>query len=382
MLGASLLFVVLCFLGPLGLLDGAVMFVLLVLFLLHSVRRTVSEPEDELAVAEELERVLGLPTQKRMITLFLVLGAVGLPLGAELLVDAAAAVARAAGVSNAVIGLTLVALGTSLPELATTVVAAIHRHSDVLVGNVLGSNLFNLLAIMGLTAAVAPAPIAVPQAFLRFDLLVMLGAALALCGFAWSQRPIRRTAGALFVALYALYVIAVFRLPLGSESEAPSIAQELQHGVVEALSGFGHHQVRGVRDGDEMRVAQRRSELAMELRRGELVLLPADDQGGVRELVQPIQGVVREAGVALAHEQVVGDRRAVSQVELHHRLDQVGLLERVVSERPQQPLPHQHLERKAAAHHLAPLLQQQAPLGVGPRVGPHQDETVHPLRVP
>jgi cation:H+ antiporter len=85
-----------------------------------------------------------------MITLFLGLGAVGLPLGAYLMVDGAVQAAEALGVTEGVIGLSVVAFGTSLPELATTMAAALRRHADVAIGNVLGSNLFNILAIMGI----------------------------------------------------------------------------------------------------------------------------------------------------------------------------------------------------------------------------------------
>ncbi len=84
------------------------------------------------------------------ICVFLVLGLIGLPLGADLLVDNASIIARTFGVSDTVIGLTLVALGTSLPELATTVMAALRRQADVALGNVIGSNMFNLLAIIGI----------------------------------------------------------------------------------------------------------------------------------------------------------------------------------------------------------------------------------------
>ena len=162
---------------------------------------------------EELERVLGLPTRRRMIALFIALGALGLPLGAHLIVEGAAALASRFGVGDAVVGVSIVALGTSLPELATTLVAALHRHSDVALGNVLGSNLFNILAIMGVTAVVAPDPIPVPPSFLGFDLLVMLGAAVALGYFACVRRYISRISGAVLVTAYAAYILALLRAP-------------------------------------------------------------------------------------------------------------------------------------------------------------------------
>ena len=139
--------------------------------------------------------------------LFLVLGLVGLPLGADLLVDNASIIARQYGVSETVIGLTLVAVGTSLPELATTVMAALRRQADVALGNVIGSNMFNLLAIIGVAALVGPIPVA-PE-FLRFDLWVMLGASLVLAPFVFLRWNITRTWGFVLTAAYVAYVCVV-----------------------------------------------------------------------------------------------------------------------------------------------------------------------------
>lgn len=141
------------------------------------------------------------------IAVFLVLGLIGLPLGASLLVDNATIIARAYGVSDTVIGLTLVAIGTSLPELATTVMAALRRQADVALGNVIGSNMFNLLAIIGVASLVGP--IAVDPAFLRFDLWVMLGASLLLIPFVYLRKDITRNWGIALSALYVLYLIVV-----------------------------------------------------------------------------------------------------------------------------------------------------------------------------
>ena len=109
----------------------------------------------------------------RRITLLLLAGLVGLPLGAQLLVDGAVSIARTYGIRESVIGLTLISVGTSLPELATTAVAAIRRNADVALGNVIGSNMFNTLAIPGIVALLAPIP--VDRSILSFDLWVMLG---------------------------------------------------------------------------------------------------------------------------------------------------------------------------------------------------------------
>jgi cation:H+ antiporter len=138
---------------------------------------------------------------------FLLLGLVGLPLGADLLVDNASKIARMYGISETVIGLTLVALGTSLPELATTVMAALRRQADVALGNVIGSNMFNLLAIIGIASLVGPIP--VDAQFLSFDLWVMLGASLLIVPFVFLRQDITRAWGVGLTAAYLGYVFVV-----------------------------------------------------------------------------------------------------------------------------------------------------------------------------
>ena len=141
------------------------------------------------------------------IGIYVILGLIGLPLGASLLVDNASIIAREYGVSDTVIGLTLVAIGTSLPELATTVMAALRRQADVALGNVIGSNMFNLLAIIGIASLVGPIKVA-PE-FVRFDLWVMLGASLLLIPFVYLGKDITRKWGYVLTGLYALYLIMV-----------------------------------------------------------------------------------------------------------------------------------------------------------------------------
>ncbi|UCF21708.1 MAG: sodium:calcium antiporter [Gemmatimonadota bacterium] len=160
--------------------------------------------------AAPLEWVLGLPTNNWLIALFIGAGVLGLPVGARLMVEAAVEVADHLGVSETVIGLTIVAVGTSLPELATTVTAAVQRHTEVAVGTVVGSNMFNILAILGTAALISSDPIPVPRSFLSLDLPVMLGAALILTLLIWRRRSIGRLAGALLLIGYCAYVLALF----------------------------------------------------------------------------------------------------------------------------------------------------------------------------
>jgi cation:H+ antiporter len=139
-------------------------------------------------------------------------GVVAVVVGADLLVDAATTLARAAGVSEAVIGLTIVALGTSLPELATAVMAGLKRQTEVAFGNVVGSNIFNILFILGTTAVVTP--VAVPPEIVRFDIWVMLAATLALFVVVVSGFRITRREGFALLAAYTLYIGVLARTSL------------------------------------------------------------------------------------------------------------------------------------------------------------------------
>lgn len=131
-------------------------------------------------------------------------GIVGLVVGAELLIFGATETARGLGVSEAVIGLSLVAVGTSLPELASCAIAAWRGHSDVALGNVIGSNIFNVLAILGITSSVIPLPID-PQ-FIAVDIWVMLGASALLPPLMLTGARLSRTEGGLFLGAYAAYI--------------------------------------------------------------------------------------------------------------------------------------------------------------------------------
>jgi cation:H+ antiporter len=124
--------------------------------------------------------------------------------GAHLLVDAATEIARDFGVSEAVIGLTIVAIGTSLPELATTIAAAVRGQRDIALGNVIGSNIFNVFGILGVTALVGPLPVS-PR-FLDIDVPVLLAVSLAVCCLSAITGRIPRATGAVALFGYALYV--------------------------------------------------------------------------------------------------------------------------------------------------------------------------------
>ena len=202
MLGATALFIVLCVMGPLSRWHGIVLLTGLAAMLVWAARAAMAHragtPEVEGADPD-------LPWWK--IIGALVLGLVGLPLGADLLIRGATDIASAFGLSEEMIGLTLVALGTSLPELATTVSAAFRRETDVILGNVIGSNLFNLLGIIGVAVLVGPIPVD-PQ-MMRFDLWVMAGSSVLIAPFVLRGWHMGRRWGAAFSLLYVAYVVLV-----------------------------------------------------------------------------------------------------------------------------------------------------------------------------
>ena len=204
MMAATALFIALAWLGPLGWPHGLTLLTGLGLMLWSSYARAQAHraaAEPELEGVEE-----GISTLR--IAVYLIGGIVGLPLGASLLVDGATDIASALGVSEAVIGLTLVAVGTSLPELATTVTAALRREAGVALGNVIGSNIFNLLGIIGISALVGRMP--VPAEMLHLDLWVMAATSALLGVFVLSGRSIGRIAGLVLIALYGAYLFHLF----------------------------------------------------------------------------------------------------------------------------------------------------------------------------
>jgi cation:H+ antiporter len=206
MIAASVLFIALAFTGVFTWWSALILLAALALILGDALRDALAHRREAAEDAADEEEVEGadpdMPGWK--IGVYLLLGLVGLPLGADLLVDNATIIARTYGVSDTVIGLTLVALGTSLPELATTVMAALRRQADVALGNVIGSNMFNLLAIIGVAGLIAPIP--VDPEFLRFDLWVMLAASLIIIPFVFFRRDITRLWGIGLTAAYLAYV--------------------------------------------------------------------------------------------------------------------------------------------------------------------------------
>lgn len=208
MIVASVIFIALAFRGVFDWISGVILLTILFYILSHAVLDAKAHRKNGCKTNDEEEPEGADPDMPWWkIVIFLALGLIGLPLGADLLIDSAEIIARRYGVSESVIGLTLVALGTSLPELATTTMAALRRQADVAIGNVIGSNMFNLLAIIGIASLVGPLP--VDPEFLEFDLWVMLGASILLVPFVYFRKDINRVWGIALTVLYVTYIVCV-----------------------------------------------------------------------------------------------------------------------------------------------------------------------------
>lgn len=205
MLLGTVLFIGLCMFGIIERWAGALMLAVLVAIWYFTYKHDKNQPSEASSLHEdEVDEVGEVPTGWTKPIIATVIGIVALMFGAEWLVDGGVAVAREFGVSEAVIGLTLVAFGTSLPELAASLVAAFRGHSDVALGNVFGSNLLNLLVIIGGVSLISPIP--VPDQIMNSDLWIMLAVTIALLIAAFAWRKIGRVTGVAFVIAYLVYV--------------------------------------------------------------------------------------------------------------------------------------------------------------------------------
>jgi cation:H+ antiporter len=198
----TFLFIALCYLGILDQTAGIILLAGFFGFVGYSWWRERGGGD------ETVEEIDAVPHNMPLALLMLFGGIGGVIYGADILVEGAVYIARDIGVSEAAIGLTLVAFGTSVPELATSVVAALRKHSDVALGNIVGSNMFNLLGIIGVVSLTADLP--VPPEFLVFDLPVMGLATMLLVLLMLSGKVIGRMTGIALLGVYAYYIAAQF----------------------------------------------------------------------------------------------------------------------------------------------------------------------------
>ncbi|MDI1270102.1 MAG: calcium/sodium antiporter [Polaromonas sp.] len=211
MVGASLLLLVFALDNRLGFIDGAILFALLIsytVFLIIQSRKETRAAQDEYAAELLPARPGGWDARLPVQLLLIVVGLGLLVLGSEWLVSASVVFAKALGISDLVIGLTIVAAGTSMPEVATSLMAAIKGERDIAVGNVVGSCTFNILGCLGLAAMLSGnLGLVVPTALLNFDLWVMMAVALACLPVFLTGREIARWEGGVFVLYYVAYVV-------------------------------------------------------------------------------------------------------------------------------------------------------------------------------
>jgi len=202
MLGASLALCGLALTGMISLVAGIFMFIALIGYILYSYNQDKKNGAETVQhIEEDIEGEPHLSPPKAWV---FALAGLGLLIGgAYILVEGAVSIARGFGISEAVIGLTIVAVGTSLPELATSVVAALKKHSDVIIGNIVGSNIFNILAILGITAMISPIPIGMQIA--SYDVWIMLGVAVFLSIYLLRGLTIGRVSGMAMLLAYCGY---------------------------------------------------------------------------------------------------------------------------------------------------------------------------------
>lgn len=215
MIGASILVFLFSRTGMLYRWEGFILVALIIAFVVYVVReaRNADEPDSadyarEYGKRKDEER---LPPGKLIVRLLLlVAGLAVMVTGADMLVDGASGLARSLGVSELVIGLTVVAVGTSAPELAASLIAVHRNERDIAVGNAIGSNIFNLLFVLGLTLIVSPNGIIVPPQALRFDIPFMTAVAIVCLPMFYTQFSIGRLEGGLLLTLYGLYTLYLY----------------------------------------------------------------------------------------------------------------------------------------------------------------------------
>lgn len=206
----AILLLALGVIGPmsLGHADGVIFLILFAGFIglmIHSAMKASKEgnavASEEIEAAEEIKIM---PVWKSL--LFIVIGAVGIIIGGDVVVDSASNIAAKFGMSQTLIGLTIVSVGTSLPELVTSIVAARKNEVDMALGNAIGSNIFNILFVLGIAGAISP------MAFLTenvIDIVILLVFSLIVWLFAWTKKEIKRGEGLIMVLLYVLYVVYI-----------------------------------------------------------------------------------------------------------------------------------------------------------------------------
>lgn len=201
-IGITLLLLVLCcFDLRVGRLEGMLLFGILIIYLLYIVHHALQHREPELE-----EAIRGIRRSPVVSVVFIVGGIIAIVAGGDMVVDNACRIAEAFGLSQTLIGLTIVAMGTSLPELVTSVVAAKKGENDMAMGNVIGSNIFNILSVLGLSAAIHPVAVARESVY---DMVILLAGSIIVWMLSWKRQSVSRTACMAMLAGYAVYTVYI-----------------------------------------------------------------------------------------------------------------------------------------------------------------------------
>lgn len=207
MMAAMVLLVILAQFGEIAAWQGALMLSTLLLYIGWSYYNDKKANQTATLHEREADEIENVPDKIAIVLLFITFGLIGLVGGAQLLVDGAVNIASSFDIPKSVIGLTIVALGTSLPELAATAVAAMRRHTDVAIANIIGSCLFNILSILGITSMIRPIQIAAD--IQNIDIWVMLAAALILIPMLFKDRKLCRLDAAILLIGYVSYIASL-----------------------------------------------------------------------------------------------------------------------------------------------------------------------------
>ena len=211
MIGVSILLLLLSLDGRLNHWDGLLLASGIVFYSIYSIKTCRQLDSDDQTVCPQEEEEDNAPKYNITKDLFFIIVGLGLlVLGSQWLVGGAVAIAKYFGISELIIGLTIVSIGTSLPELATVVVGCLRNERDLVVGNLVGSNLFNILLVLGFTSLIAPTAIEVPPQALVFDMPVMIAVAVICFPIFFTGYLIERWEGGLFVFLYIAYALYLF----------------------------------------------------------------------------------------------------------------------------------------------------------------------------
>ena len=203
---ASLLFYVFSFNGTIAWWEGLILSVGIIAFTIFTVKTSPKTPE---SVDDDLDEIEKATYGLSKSIFFIIIGILGLTFGANWLLDGAVQIAKKYGVSEHVIGVTIVAFGTSIPELVTSIIAAIKKESDISVGNLIGSNIFNILCVLGFTAIIKETPVS--EQVISVDSYWMIGIALLLLPLMWYKYSINRIKGFILAVSYLVYIYFVLK---------------------------------------------------------------------------------------------------------------------------------------------------------------------------